>query len=189
MPKTTLAFWTKDLKLSPEQASRLKKKQLESVKKGTQARSEKVTRTIEQIEVSAVRDVDKLSKRELWLMGIILYWKSQNKHDVKKGVGFTTSDPDQARLFLKWLKEAGRIERDEIVFDIFMGATKKNLKQKEQKEALNFWSIETGFPQDNFVNFYHYNRPSKAILKIRVKASSMLARQLEGWIKAIKSLI
>ncbi|OGN27860.1 MAG: hypothetical protein A2941_00740 [Candidatus Yanofskybacteria bacterium RIFCSPLOWO2_01_FULL_49_17] len=183
VPKATLAFWTRDLKLSDEQVARLRKKQLESVKQGTKNRSEGVARTIQQIELSAIKNVGAISKRELWLMGILLYWRNRNKNDIHKGVSFSSGDPDLVRLFLKWLEEAGRIPKEEIALDLFLG------RPKDKKEAITFWVKETGFPTANFTNFYYYKKPSKPILKIRVKASSMLARQLSGWIEAIKSLI
>jgi hypothetical protein len=183
IPKATLAFWFQDLKLSEEQLARLRKKSSEAILTGTKSRSDNIARKIEQIELSAIKDIGKLSKRELWLMGIVLYWRNKNKNDVRKGVTFTSSDPDLIRLFLKWLKEVGQIEENEIALDLFLG------RPKDKKEALNFWSIETGFSEGNFGNFYYYKRPSKSILRIRVKASSMLARQLAGWIKSIQTLL
>jgi hypothetical protein len=188
VPKATLAQWVKDVELSEAQQARLDKKRTDATKVGTQRRSENISRTIEQIQRSAVNEIGTLSKRELWLMGIMLYWRNKNKNDVRKGVSFTSSDPHLIRLFLKWLQDVGHIERDEIVFDVFLGVKKSN-KKKATEDALTFWSIETGFPQANFANIYYYKKPSSSIVRVRVRASSMLARQIQGWIEGLKELL
>ncbi|OGN33908.1 MAG: hypothetical protein A3I39_01450 [Candidatus Yanofskybacteria bacterium RIFCSPLOWO2_02_FULL_47_9b] len=181
--KATLSYWFRDLKLSDAQLERLQKKRAEAIKVGTKNRSENVLRAIEQIEMAAGKDIGKISKRELWLMGLMLYWRHQNKNDIRKGVSFTSSDPDLIRLFLKWLKEVGQIDKKEVAFDLFLG------RPKDKKKALDFWSVETGFPLVSFANFYYYKKEVKSILKVRVKASSMLARQILGWTEGIKENI
>ena len=180
MPKATLSYWFRDLELTEPQAARVQKKRSEAARLGTKKRSENVSRTIEQIDLAAGKDIGKISKRELWLIGIMLYWRNRNKNDVRKGVSFSSSDPHLVRLFLKWLKEIGNISREEIAFDLFLG------RPKDKQKTLDFWSVETGFPQANFSNFYYYKREANPILRVRVKASSMLARQVSGWIEGIK---
>ncbi len=196
VPKATLSSWFKDIELSPAQADRLRQKRSEAVRQGTKSRSEQVARTIEQIEMAAVKDIGKISKRELWLLGVMLYWRNKNKQDVRKGVSFMSNEPHLIRLFLKWVQEVGQIPREEIVFDLFLGGglSKKKTKKKgvhirteiEQK-AINFWAIETGFPQEHFVSCYYYKRDANPILRVRIRASSMLARQIAGWIEGLKT--
>src|SRR5438046_1116378 len=104
VPKATLSYWTQDVTLSEVQLERVMKKRSDAIRVGTKTRSDNVSRTIEQIEMAASKDIGKISKRELWLMGIMLYWRNRNKNDVKKGVSFTSADPHLIRLFLKWAK-------------------------------------------------------------------------------------
>ena len=170
IPKSTIAYWLKDIKLSDFQVQKLQTRRSDTAKRNSEKRTAKVLKTIEDIKKSSAKDVDKISKRELWLMGITMYWKNKNKNDLKKGVSFSSSDPDQIKLFLKWLKEVGGIKDDEIMLDIFMGKDKKN-------------SI---FQADWFSRVYYYKSRSN-FFRIRVKASSMLARQMAGWIEGIRS--
>lgn len=188
--KATLSYWFRELKLSEPQLARLQKKRSEAARAGTQKRSENVSRTIEHIEMAAATDIGKFSKRELWLMGVILYWRNYNLNDVKKGVSFSSSDPYLVRLFLKWLKDVGQLSDKEITFDIFVAAKGKANSKKIISESIEFWANCVGAHVDNFKHIYPLRQgPPHGILRLRVKASSMLARQLSGWIKGIQEIL
>ena len=118
-------------------------------------------------------------------MGVVLYWRerllNKNDSDLKKGVRFTSSDPHLIRLFLKWLVDAGGIKNEEISFDIYIGKDKQDLLN----EAVNYWADITGFSKDNFFRYYVLKKSKRSLLRIRVKASSMLARQISGWVNGV----
>ncbi len=193
VPKATLSYWFKDIKLSEAQLSRLQKKRNEAIQQGTLVRSKRVNEAIEKIEKTSAKDIKDISKRELWLMGVMLYWRERvSDRDVKKGVKFTSSDPYLIRLFLKWLMEVGQLGEADVLCDIFV--------DDDKKKIVAYWSEVTGFPQAIFTRIYVQKAKKKrkkrkvkkaefGLLRIRVKASSMLARQLSGWIKAIQSKI
>ena len=71
----------------------------------------KITRAqlkeIAEIKKTSAKDIQEITKKELWLMGIVLYWRerllSGNENDLRKGVKFSSSDPYLIKLFLKWL--------------------------------------------------------------------------------------
>ncbi len=197
VPKSTLSSWLKKVKLSPSQLRRLKRKRSEAAKAGSRIKKFKTLQVIERIQKTSVTNIKKISRRELWLMGIMLYWKERlshgNRSDLKKGVRFTSSDPDLIRLFLKWLRDIGHLEKEEIVFDIFVSKRKKN-----KDKIITYWSGITGYSKNNFSRIYFQKtalkkskRQSKSraefgFLRIRVKASSMLARQISGWVNGIQ---
>jgi len=193
VPKATLSYWFKDIKLSEAQLVRLQKKRNEAIQQGAQVRSKRVNDAIEKIENTSAKDIKDIAKRELWLMGIMLYWRERvSDRDVKKGVKFTSSDPYLIRLFLKWLMEVGQLGEADVLCDIFI--------DDDKKKAIGYWSEVTGFPQGAFTRVYIQKSKKKrkkrmikraefGLLRIRVKASSMLARQLSGWIKAIQTKI
>jgi hypothetical protein len=193
VPKATLSYWFKDIKLSEAQLTRLQKKRNDAIQEGAQVRSKRVTEAIEKIEKTSAEDIKDISKRELWLMGIMLYWRERvSDRDVKKGVKFTSSDPYLIRLFLKWLMDVGQLGEADVLCDILI--------DDNQKKAVVYWSEVTGFPQAIFTRIYVQKAKKKrkkrsvkkaefGLLRIRVKASSMLARQLSGWIKAIQNKI
>lgn len=194
--KSTLSYWFRGLKLSEPQLARLKKKRIEGAQKGSRAKILKTAKAIEEIQKNSATDIGKISKRELWLMGIVLYWRerllNKNDSDLKKGVRFTSSDPDLIKFFIKWLVDVGGIKNEEINFDIFLPEDKKNLLNS----AVNYWAGITGFSKGSFSRYYLQKIKTKkpkrvtkksanGLLRIRVKASSMLARQISGWANGI----
>ena len=178
IPKSTLSYWLKNLKLTPEQIKKLNDKRVETAKANALKKIFRTSRIIEEVKNSSSRDVKGISKKELWLIGIVLYWKNGNKSDLKKGVHFSSSDPYMLKLFLKWLREIGGIQNEEIKFEIF--APKKFFE-----EAINKWSKITGFPGSCFKHLYIQKT---SFLRVKVAQSSMLARQIAGWIEGIKNI-
>ncbi|MBI2627110.1 MAG: hypothetical protein HYW77_02605 [Parcubacteria group bacterium] len=197
VPKSTLSYWLKGIKLSDNQLLRLKRKRKEAAKKASQKKSASIAESIRIIQEAAGNDIKKISDRELWLMGIALYWRERyiqkNVNDLRKGVRFTSSDPYLIKLFLKWLQGIGGLKDEEISFDIFL---KKSQKRSVEK-VIDYWSQVTNSPKKYFSQIYFQKTARKknqrnitkkvnfGLLRIRVRASSMLARQISGWINGI----
>lgn len=200
VPKSTLSYWLKGLSLTKEQRQRLEAKRLEASKVGSQNKILKISEAIETVKSSSARNINKISKRELWLMGIVLYWRERfllGSENDRKGVHFASSDPYLIKLFLKWLQDVGKLKDDEISFDLFL---RKN-REKSVDKIIKYWSQVTGFSKKNFSHIYFQKKNPKrkssarrkvlkksrfGFLRIRVKASSMLARQISGWVRGIK---
>ncbi len=196
--KSTLSYWFKNVKLTRSQLAHLNQKRIEAGKIGAKRKHESARKSIEEIRKTSAKAIKEISPRELWLMGIVLYWRERFRHgnnsDSKKGVHFTSSDPYIIRLFLKWLLEVGKLDKKEIAFDLFISVDKKN----RLLGIVEYWVKVTGFPKKSFKNTYFFkprkapkirvihNKSNKGLLRIRVKASSMFARQLAGWIKGIQ---
>ena len=83
---------------------------------------------------------------------------------------------------------------------------KKNIvsSEEELKRVIRYWSDETGFPKEKFINHIYFQKENKVnkrvvgsvkesynnnevngFVRIRVRSSSMLARQISGWISGI----
>lgn len=182
VPKSTLSYWLKKIKLSEPQIRRLKRKRSEAGKAGSKFKKLKTLETIEKIQRESAKEIKQISKRELWLMGIMLYWK---KSDFKKGIHFTSSDPHLIKLFLKWLMEIGQLKREEINFDIFASKRKKNMNK-----IINYWTTITGYSKNSFPRIYRISgRAEFGLLRVRVRASSMLARQISGWVNGVQKYL
>src|SRR3989344_6048373 len=77
VPKATLSYWFKNIKLSEPQLVRLQKKRNEAIQQGAEVRSKRVNEAITKIEKTSAQDIKDISKRELWLMGVMLYWRGR----------------------------------------------------------------------------------------------------------------
>lgn len=198
VPKSTLAYWLRGVKLTPEQEKKLSEKRVKVAKANAEKRTNKTKKKVFEIISESARDIQSISKKELWLAGIILYWKNGNTADLKKGVHFSSNDPGQLKLFLKWLQEIGGISESDIKIDTFTTPESKRGKKvfSDQEEVIKYWIGKTGFPRRSFTNIYGTavtksgnKKFSPGFLKIRVSASSMLARQIAGWIDGINTYL
>lgn len=216
VPKSTIAFWLKGVKLTPDQAEKLKNKRSETARANFEKRRSQTSEAVEEIKKNSAKEIPKISKKELWLMGIILYWRERlllsDKKDLQKGVNFTSSDPYMIKLFLKWLHETGDMSGDDILFDIFLDMRKKN-NEDEILESIKYWSDVTEYSRNAFPRIYYHkagkvdsgnksggSKNKKAgndmkgrgrtgtkygLLRVRVRSSSLLARQISGWMNGL----
>ncbi len=190
IPKSTLGLWLKGLKLSPLQAERVRQKRILGSRRGAEKKRQKTFEVITKIQTDSEKELTTISKRELWLMGLLLYWKHKNKSDMQKGVSFMSSDPLLIRFFVMWLKQIGKLSDDDFLFDIFLFEKTEDARQN----SISHWASILQTTKDKFSRIYlqkrkkqKHQKAHKSILKIRVKASSMLARQIAGWINGIGS--
>jgi len=197
--KSTLAEWLRSVGLSKQQKQRLTEKKLASAKRGAETRHRQRIIFSQKIIETAKKEIGPISKRELWLIGTMLYWAEGSKEkDYRPGsrAAFTNSDPDMITIFLCWLRQiCGKTLKD-ITFDLSIHELQKN----RTAEIVGFWSKELKCPRTYFRHIY-YKRGSlntkqknidasyHGILKIIVKSSSLLTRQIAGWTDGVvKSL-
>ncbi|MDO8496104.1 MAG: hypothetical protein Q7S43_01480 [bacterium] len=195
IPKSTVVSWVKNIKLEENQIQKLRNKKLEAARKNSQKRVAKVLKQVEEIRTTSIKSINKISKRELWLMGIALYWRQKSsgkkESNLKNGVWFSSADPSIINLFLTWLKDVGGVTSGELYFDIFMSKDRKRYRDR----LVDYWSGMTGLSSGKFKHFYYLKMKGAkesdtkgkfGFLRVRVVASSMLARQIDGWIEGIK---
>ncbi len=193
--KSTLALWLRSVNLSQVQKQRITEKRLRAAHKGGDVRKSQRILLVQKIYSAAKKDIKKISQREFWLMGAMLYWAEGSKEKEGRpglGVQFTNSDPQMIRLFIKWLFEICHIRKEEVAFDIFIHQNSKNNINK----VIDHWSFYTGFSKKYFSQIYFKKNNIKTnrqnigdsyfgTLKIRVKASSGLNRKIAGWTKGV----
>ena len=200
LPKSTLSLWLKNLELTIEQKARLIKKRSDTAKKNILERKKYFQTEIETVKSGAKAEIKKISTRELWLIGIMLYgkerWQDKLRQTSKLGVYFTSSDPVHIRIFLKWLRDIGGVRNEELLCDMFLkgGADEERIKRH--------WSDITGLGERYFTRIYLQKSYPQEVLKqrvrkknefgqlrIRVRGSTMLKRQLQGWMQGIEEQI
>lgn len=193
--KSTLTAWLKNVKVPETHMRELRRRSIRGLLKGAE---EKKTRRLAETSVihgSAMQNIKVISKRELWFMGIALYWAcglEEKEHRAGLGVRFSNSDPFIIKLFLEWLAQVGNIKKQEIGFDLYLHESKRVMRE----EIISYWARATGFPHAYFSHIYFQKNKIKrkqtlqktnyGLMRVRVKASSLLSRQIAGWIKGIK---
>lgn len=196
--KSTLSRWLRDVGLAERQEQRLTKKRELAQKKAVEARRQQRIERTKKIKKKARNDIDEISKRDLWILGIVLYWAEGAKERVHDGktnsslTKFGNSDPDMIKIFLKWLLEACEVPRDEICFRILLHENSKDRK----KEVQEYWSEVTDFDLSKFDRItWKEHKPNTnrkkvgsdyyGLLEVKVRKSTDFTRKIAGWIEGI----
>lgn len=193
--KSSLSLWLRSVDLSKKQIQRLTKKKRLAQLRGGAAKHNQMVLLTEKIYRETEKDINKVSKRELWFMGIMLYWAegSKEKEDHPgSGIRFSNSDPLMIRFFLKWLTEICGINKEEIKFEIYIHENSKNNIER----VIDFWSKQTGFNKYWFRHIYYKKNNLRTnrknideeyygLIRVVVKKSSYLNRKINGWVSGI----
>lgn len=195
VPKSTIRLWIKDIKLSSKQKNALNKRVFDALQKGRiKAQKLNSQRRIEKegILLSKGRtEIGDLSKKELLIAGVALYWAEGFKNKHEKRLGFCNSDPQMILFYLKWLKNALGISGRNITARVSLNIAYKSKEPKIKK----YWANVTGIPLSQFTSSFYQNSQWKkqysddnyhGVLRIHVKESLNHLLKMRGWIEGIK---
>ena len=143
----------------------------------------------------AKSEINSISDHELFIIGVMLYWAEGAKEkEYRPGsiCEFSNMDPKMIQVFLVWLKKVCKIDKNMIIFNIFLHETHKY----RVGEVRWYWAKVTGFPVDNFSTVYWKKNKLKTnrknvgekyngVLKIKVRRSSSLVRKIAGWSEGV----
>lgn len=191
--KSTLSIWLYKVGLSKKQKQSITDKKISARLRGALKRKEQRIDITNEIIKAAVKEVGEISPRELFLLGIALYWAEGSKakdYRPSQGITFSNSDPKMISVFLKWLIEILKIDNKDLIFEIYIHRTYINQKPLIR----SYWAKETGLSLDKFDRIYFkkigINKIGKNInyhglLRVKVRKSTNLNRKIVGWIKGI----
>lgn len=195
IPKTTLRGWIKDIVLTDIQQEKFKTRILEGLQKGRirvqKLAREKKEQQIEKFKTRGIKEFKKISKRELFIAGVALYWAEgfKNKHEHR--LGFCNSDPAMVKFYIHWLEVCLGIKKEDLVVRLSLNKSYENKFENIQ----NFWIEYLDISKDQFTKpFYQqsiwkkqFNTDTyKGVLRIHVKNSLNGLFQMRGWIEGLK---
>ena len=136
-----------------------------------------------------------VGKNSKQLIGIALYWAEGSKekeYRAGSGVIFSNSDPKMIKLYVNWLTETLGVTLSRIAFELYVHKNRK----RDEKKIKDFWAHELGYPLKFFGRIYYKRHNPKTkrhnkgnlyhgLIRVKVVASSMLLRQIDGWISGI----
>ncbi len=191
--KSTLSLWLRSIGLSKRQKQRLTKKKLIAMKRGWESCHKRRLEITGLIKDEARKEISRISRRDLWMIGIALYWAEGHKEKTKSSLTeLGNSDPYLIKIFLKWLRKICKISKKDINFWLFLHETSRERLLEVQK----YWAKATGFKIENFqkVSWKKHKINTKrknigenyyGLLRIIVKRSVNLNRKIAGWIEGI----
>ena len=191
--KSTLSLWLRHIKLTKKQKQRIARKKKLGQLKGAAIRRKNRILVTKKIKRKSANQIGKIKKKELFLIGVVLYWGEGSKERKRSSqVELGNTDPKLINLFLKWLKEICGVKKDRIVFRIHIHENSKNNIDKVKK----YWAKVTGFPERNFQKIVWKKHKIKTIrkninsnyyglLSVKVRRSANLNREIAGWVEGI----
>jgi len=190
--KSTLSLWLRDVGLARRQKQRLTEKKKEAQLRGARAKREIRIQRQQHLESSASKEIGQINRRDLWLVGVALYWSEGSKekwHRPGSGVQFGNSDPRMVRLFLTWLVEICKVDLNRIWFEVYLHESHR----QRTREVVAYWSRALSVPENAFGRVYYKKGNPKTkrrnstnesyfgLVRVRVRGSSALLRKITGW--------
>jgi len=183
--RSSVSLWVRDLpkperRRTPEEAAAIARRGWEAK---LRVRDEERQRTKD----AAKRAVGDLSARELFLVGVGLYWAEGGKdkpYDRRENVAFVNSDPGMIKVFLAWLDLLG-VERERLRFTVMIHET------ADVAGAERYWARLAGADRSAFNKTTLKRHNPKTVRKnvgdayrgcllIKVLKGAELYRRIEG---------
>ncbi len=153
VPKSTLHYWFRDVKLSTHQAHHLKKSSLLGLAKARQSATkwhndQKIFRlqTAEQEALRVISNIDMSNKHILELALAILYLGEGTKAKLDTGIG--SSNPLILKFFITCLNSLYSVPTKDIRCELHLRA------DQNPKTMIAYWSKELKVPSKNFTKPY-----------------------------------
>ncbi|MEI7810632.1 MAG: hypothetical protein WCI41_03715 [bacterium] len=196
LSKSTVSMWCKDIVLTEAQYKKIKKEHIFKTQKGrllgAEMNKNKRLNAIKEADVFGKNLIKKISKRELLLIAVALYWAEGSKSEGSTGFQFVNSDPEMILCVKRFLLECLDVKKDDLVCSIQIN----EIHNKRIDQVLNFWKnllqlqdsqfrrpyfikTKTHKIYDNYDTYY-------GICKLIVRRSSGLKYKMLALIKAIE---
>jgi transcriptional regulator with XRE-family HTH domain len=192
--QSTASRWCSGVALTKDQKIGLERKRREA---GAKALAPWIQRNralkqddIKKQNLKGIQDLGKMTKRDLFMLGLGLYWGGGYKRGSQEW-GFTNSDSRIIRPILVWLDEYYGVPVERIIARLTI-----NERYRDQTARLtHMWSRETDIPLSQFGNPTYisgYNESKlhgytyRGTLRIKVRRGTSLRRRTLASIAAIE---
>lgn len=151
LSKSTLSNWLSNCHLTEEELGRLQKaidrsKDL-AIERCRLTKQRKRDTRLESLYQEEKERWLSLSKRELYLSGLFLYW-GEGAKSLKGSLSLNNTDPKVVKFYLYWLTEVLKISRDKIKVYVHL------YSDMDIERELDFWSRGLKIPRQQFNNPY-----------------------------------
>lgn len=190
LTKSTLSDWLKEVPYKPSREA-LKRIKSAPIKSAQIAHNRKFANIISNKKL-AKKELGKLTKRDLWLLGLGLYLGEGSR--LYERIRIINSDPEIIKLAIRWFREICRLENENLI------PTVHTYPDNNISETINYWSRITGISKRQFSKTQIDRRIDKSdkkkrklpygTLHLQIKSHGKkefgrnLHRRIMGWIEA-----
>ncbi|MFF2523675.1 hypothetical protein [Streptomyces liangshanensis] len=183
--KSSISLWVRDL---PKPPKRTREEASVIARRGWEATLARREVERQRTKDRATAEIGALSERELFLIGVALYWAEGAKvktHRPQERVSFINSDPNMIRVFLAWLDLLG-VGKDRLRYQVQIHET------ADVGAAERFWADVAGVGVQAFgkttlkrhnpkTNRKNVGENYRGCFCVRVVQCADLYRRIEGW--------
>lgn len=153
--KSSISLWVRNIELTHAQRKTLSqngiRKDVIERRRNTRLQNEGARRQI--IIDQAKSEIHKLLEKEIWLMGVMLYWAEGGK-TMRGLVRFSNGDPEMIKFMMHFFRKICKVPENKFRGHIHIHP------HLSTKNAEKFWSKISKIP---LLQFYKtYNKPNKA---------------------------
>jgi hypothetical protein len=192
--KSSASIWCGDITLTKEQRDKLIKndKKGGAVGRAIANRNKVIERLdrLEKYKYIGRKMVGSISKRDLLILGIALYWGEGNKKG--RRLIFSNSDPEMIKIWIRWLRECLNLSINDMSCNVGINQIHRHRVASVEK----YWSEISGIPLTEFrkvslkkvkaMKVYENPEEHFGTLCIRVKRSTNLNYQMLGLIEGLR---
>jgi DNA-binding transcriptional MerR regulator len=140
--KSTLSLWLRDLPLTRERINELRSNSPRRIERYRETMRLKKETRLSAVFKKAQKDIGSLSKREIFIAGLFLYWGEGGKTKPYT-ISLTNTDPNMIRFYMLWLKELGvPLSKIKVCLHLY--------SDMDIHKATQFWSDILHIPKTQF---------------------------------------
>ncbi len=190
IPKSSASSWTKDIILSIEQISQLKKSELMGKELGRMrsalAQKQRKLSSIQEFQQLGIKQISRLTSSEFLMAGLALYWAEGAK--IRDRFEFCNSDPKMIQFIALWLEKCFGVKKEELICRVGINVAhmhRDSLVKQYWSEILSlplnqfrqtsFKKVKNSKVYENFENHF-------GTLDLYVSKSTLLHRKVMGLI-------
>ncbi len=195
--KSIVSLWCRDIALTSQQIEGLHKKMMIGSYKGRLKFLEKIRRTrkeeTQRLKTEGIKEIGKVSKRDLFIAGVALYWAEGTKSANAEETSFSNSSPAMILFMLSWFKEVFGVSMERFTIQIRINAIHK----KRISEVERYWSKRLNIPSNQFTKTIlikvnakkvYSNNDHYGTVRIRVRAGTQIRRKILGLIEGLAAI-
>lgn len=144
--KSSLSLWLHDMPLSEKRLRELRDWNVVRIERFQNTMRAKRESRWAEVRKRAAKDIGNLSKRDIFIAGLFLYWGEGGK-TMFTCTSVSNTDPAMLRFFIHWLQAFG-VSKDRLRVHVHLYAD-MNIKTE-----LQYWSKILGLPMTSFTKPY-----------------------------------
>jgi predicted transcriptional regulator len=145
--KSTLSVWLKDYPLSKQRIRELRDHNEQRIEKFRETMRKKKEERLRGFFEEQKRLIFPFTKRELFLLGLFLYWGEGSKNQ-SNSLSISNTDPSIINFFIFWVAEVLKVPRTKIKVQLHL------YKDMNVNDKINYWSKTLKIPRSQFTKPY-----------------------------------